>query len=69
MQPILIMRMKKLIAICCDCKLHFSLSILQPALVAQFIDDRTSHPAAVYFAIPGFYAVSDEGGAVDPRLV
>ncbi|AFH20552.1 hypothetical protein HK578_047 [Escherichia phage HK578] len=34
MQPILITRMKKLIAICCDCKLHFSPTILQLALVA-----------------------------------
>ncbi|UJQ87884.1 hypothetical protein [Escherichia phage ZCEC12] len=33
-QPILITRMKKLIAICCGCKLRFSLHIIHIALVA-----------------------------------
>ncbi|AEV89364.1 hypothetical protein EP23p47 [Shigella phage EP23] len=68
MQPILIMRMKKLIAISCDCKLHFSHHILQLALVAQFIDDRDFQCAAVYFAIPDFMQ-SQTRGAADPRLV
>lgn len=68
MQPILIMRMKKLIAICCDCKLHFTHPGLHLALVALFVNDRTSHHAAVYFAIPDFIQ-SQTRGAVDPRLV
>lgn len=68
MQPILITRMKKLIAICCDCKLHFSLSILQLALVAEFIDDRNLHHVAVCYAILDFMQ-SQTRGVPDPRLV
>lgn len=66
MQPILITRMKKLIAICCNCKPHFSLSIIQHALVAEIYLRRNFHYAAVDYAIPGFYAVSDEGGPLTP---
>ena len=65
MQPILITRMKKLIAICCNCKLHFSLPILQLALVAEFIDDRNLHHVAVCYAIPDFMQ-SQTRGVPDP---
>ena len=65
MQPILIMRMKKSIAICCDCKLHFPPAILQLALVAWFSDDRNPQHAAVYFAILDFMQ-SQTRGVTDP---
>lgn len=68
MQPILITRMKKLIAICCNCKLHFSLSILHLALVAEFIDDRNLHHVAVRYAIQDFIQ-SQTRGCHTPRLV
>ena len=65
MQPILITRMKKLIAICCDCKLHFSPSIPQLVLVAKFIGDRNLHHVAVRYAIPDFMQ-SQTRGVPDP---
>ena len=68
MQPISNTRMKKSIAICCDCKLHFSLSILHLALVAEFIDDRNLHHVAVRYVIPDFMQ-SQTRGVPDPRLV
>ena len=46
----------------------FFTPILHPALVAEFIDDRKSHHAAVYLQFPDFIQ-SQTRGATDPRLV
>lgn len=66
MQPILITRMKMLIAMSCNCKLHFSLSTLQLALVAEIYPRRIFHYAAVDYATRDFMQSQTEGGQYPP---